>query len=667
MGTTCCNQCKTENISVSERLRHYSRMINFTQRKESILLERSLADIKVPPPQSHGIKSRGVKVDINVNIITNVVGKRKSQDPIHTEIMKGKRISMISSKPPKIYCTNEADEKQKYDLGEEEEIKMSKPSVSDSSSSDSSSEYNIHQASLPKIKVSKCEENKEEIMIKKRSNAKVKFDPKNLLKEKGSNLEDNYEFCGKLGKGTYGEVLKLRHIITGEYRACKSFIKANYKSEKISLLYNEVRILKMMDHPNIVKVYDYYEDSDRFHIVMEYCEGGELFEYFSKSGAFTEDMASHIMKQILSAIAYLHSQNIIHSDLKAENIMFYYKNDDDLHVKLIDFGMATKYEEKKSRICGTPYYIAPEVLKNFYDSKADIWSLGVLIYILLVGIPPFKAASLKEVFKKILQGKVDFNNKTCQSLSEDSIEFIKQLLTYDPAERPSAAECLKLPWIKNQSQERKEKSKISTLVIKNLKKFTSERKLEIAVISYIANFVASSQNNQVMRDTFQMLDKDNDGVLSKQELINGLTKVFGKQAFLHEEIDQLLDNIDLNGNGVIDYSEFVTATSDYQKLCTEKNLKTAFDKFDLDGNGEITLDELREVLCGDEDDEDIRNLIKKVDKNGDGQINFEEFKDMMLTLQYIKRNSMVSPEIGKGINSSLGVTALLENRRVSMF
>ena len=205
---------------------------------------------------------------------------------------------------------------------------------------------------------------------------------------------------------------------------------------------------------------------------------------------------------------------------------------------------------------------------------------------------------------------------------------------------------------------------LSTIALKNLKKFTSERKLEMAVISYIANYLTSSQNNQALRDTFEAMDKDKDGVLSKQELINGLSKFYGNRAFLVEEIDQLLSNIDLNGNGVIDYWEFVAATADYQKLWTEKNLKQAFDKFDLDGNGEITFDELRQVLGGDEEDEDIKKLIEAVDKNGDGQINFEEFKDMMITLY--KRNSMLWTSDQKfGTMSKLSI--LMEDRRVSMY
>lgn len=160
--------------------------------------------------------------------------------------------------------------------------------------------------------------------------------------------------------------MKLKLKTTGEFRACKTFLKSRYNSDKLSIIRNEISILKMMDHPNIVKIYEYYEDQERFNIVMEYCKGGELFENITKTGVFDEEVASSIMSQILSAISYLHSKNIIHSDLKAENIMFVNNDDDDLHIKLIDFGMASKYdpEKKLSHIQGTPYYIAPDVLRN---------------------------------------------------------------------------------------------------------------------------------------------------------------------------------------------------------------------------------------------------------------------------------------------------------------
>lgn len=252
-------------------------------------------------------------------------------------------------------------------------------------------------------------------------------------------------------------------------------------------------------------------------------------------------------------------------------------------------------------------------------------------------------------------------------MSEEAKEFISSLLIADPTQRPTAAEALKHPWILKFYKQRKNARMLSKNVIKNLKKFNSERRLEMAVISYIANYLTQAQNNQILRETFELMDKDHDGVLSKQELVNGMIKIHGNKAFLNDQIDEMLENIDLNGNGVIDYSEFVTATADYQKLCTEKNLKQAFEKFDLDGNGQISFEELQEVLGGEEDDDDIKALIKAVDKNGDGQINFEEFKDMMITLY--RRNSMIpefAPKPGS-LTKGFSVDPFADIRRISMY
>ena len=173
---------------------------------------------------------------------------------------------------------------------------------------------------------------------------------------------------------------------------------------------------------------------------------------------------------------------------------------------------------KLSQIQGTPYYISPEVLKGWYDSKADIWSLGVLLYILLTGTPPFKASTLKGIFRKINYASVKadiFEEKRWELMSEGAIDFIKKLLIYNPADRPTANECLKLPWIQKFYKKRKNTRHVSKMVIKNLRKFNSERRLEMAVVSYIANYLTTSQNNQNLRETFQMMDVDNDGVLTK--------------------------------------------------------------------------------------------------------------------------------------------------------
>lgn len=318
-----------------------------------------------------------------------------------------------------------------------------------------------------------------------------------MVKQSNSRIEEEYEFLANLGEGGYGKVLKVKTKSTNQIRAWKVQQKAKFKPSTIQMIRNEIEILKITDHPNIVKVYEFTEDDDNFNIVMEYCQGGELFEYIVKKGTFTEGMAWKIIKQVLSAISYLHSHNIIHSDLKAENIMFVDEDSEDMHVKIIDFGMATKFnpDEKLSRIQGTPYYIAPEVLKGEYDAKADVWSWGILLYIMLSGTPPFKAKSIKEVFKQILKHDFNFDSKRWDGKSDLVKDFIKQLLSFDPNDRPTAQECLKMKWIRRFSKNKAcGTNVISKTVLRNLKQFNWERKMEYAIVSYIANFLTTSQN-----------------------------------------------------------------------------------------------------------------------------------------------------------------------------
>lgn len=243
-------------------------------------------------------------------------------------------------------------------------------------------------------------------------------------------------------------------------------------------------------------------------------------------------MACKIIKQILSALAYLHSKNIIHSDLKAENIMFVDKDSQDLHVKLIDFGMASKFEpdQKLSQVQGTPYYLAPEMLRGSYDSKVDIWSWGILLYLILSGSPPFKAKSIKEVFKEIIKGDLKFSNKKWVLMSKEVQVFIRALLEPDPDKRPTAQEWLKMKWIRKFSKSKAWGTNIiSKSALRNLQKFNWHRKMEYAIVNYIANFLTSAQNQKALRETFLKLDKDKDGVLSKSDLIDGFSNFYGNK------------------------------------------------------------------------------------------------------------------------------------------
>lgn len=192
-------------------------------------------------------------------------------------------------------------------------------------------------------------------------------------------------------------------------------MKENIKKD-VKLLEEELAILTQVDHPNIIKFHETYIDYRYVHIVMELSEGGELFEKIVEMHRFTEAMAASLMKKILSSVKHLHEHGICHRDLKPENFLFS-DNSPDAEIKLIDFGLSKRFgsiqeldpTEKMHTIVGTPYYVAPEVLKGSYEFKCDVWSLGVILYIMLCGYPPFEGDNNKEIFKRVLQQKLEFD------------------------------------------------------------------------------------------------------------------------------------------------------------------------------------------------------------------------------------------------------------------
>lgn len=222
-------------------------------------------------------------------------------------------------------------------------------------------------------------------------------------------IEDEYEMKQILGEGSFGQVKLVVHKKTKMERAVKIIKKNEVKKEDKKQMMMEVAILKSLDHPNIIKIFDMYEDDTNIYLVIEYCSGGELFDRIQKINCFSEREAAKYIKQLLSAIAYLHGKNIVHRDLKAENLLF--ENDsDEANMKLIDFGVscsAVKGKKLKETL-GTPYYIAPEVLLQNYDEKCDVWSCGVILYILLCGYPPFNGDDDNEILDSVKKGEFAF-------------------------------------------------------------------------------------------------------------------------------------------------------------------------------------------------------------------------------------------------------------------
>lgn len=260
-------------------------------------------------------------------------------------------------------------------------------------------------------------------------------------------VEEFYKFGKEIGKGGFSVVYKATERATGKKFAIKR-IQKDEEGVDIELLKREIYIMKKVDHPNILKLYEVFEDDDYFFLVLELVEGLELFDKIVDRGNYSEKDAANIVRQILEAVKYLHDEGIVHRDLKPENLLSAGEGENEV-VKVADFGFAKNFgEEKLVTSCGSPGYVAPEVLtEDSYTNAVDMWSVGVIIYILLSGYPPFYDESPPKIFKKITEAKYDFDDPVWDDISDLAKDLIRKLLVKDPTERLSAKKCLKHPWI----------------------------------------------------------------------------------------------------------------------------------------------------------------------------------------------------------------------------
>ena len=422
----------------------------------------------------------------------------------------------------------------------------------------------------------------------------LKFSFRTFIKgKKYEELTKDYELLENLGEGSYGIVQKVRHKESGQIRAMKVFKRY---SDSFAISIKEIENLLRLDHPNIIKMFEYYYDQYNFYMIMEFCNGGELFDKVKeKGGKFKEEEAAIIMRTILKAVAYCHSKKIVHRDLKLENILFKGKKLDNL--KIIDFGTGSLLRENeifKERI-GTAYYIAPEVINRKYNEKCDMWSLGVILYILLSGKPPFNGNNEGEIINAIKYNKINFNIKELKNVSMLGMDLLQKLLKKNPENRLSASQALSHPWIKAIEN----KIEINLILLKkvfdNLLNFNAKRKLQQAVFTYIANQLLTEEEIIEAKKIFIELDSTSDGLLSKDELKFGLLK-FYSETEATEKAEEIMKKVDADENGFLEYDEFLRASVDKDKILNESRLHAAFSLFDKNNDGQIDTKELKAVL-----------------------------------------------------------------------
>lgn len=472
---------------------------------------------------------------------------------------------------------------------------------------------------------------------KKREEAKhlqtFKINPSVFVQENDRDFSQIYRVGKSIGSGGYGDVRKCTHRESKVQRAVKIFRKDLIPAGQLEVgsLFQEIDIMRTLDHPNIVRVYEYFEDARRIFIVMELCKGGELFTQIVKRNHFTENQAAIVMKQLFSAVSYLHSRSIIHRDLKPENVLLE-DAEGSLNIKLIDFGAATfiKKHKRLTGKLGTAYYVAPEVLNGAYDEKCDVWSCGVILFILLSGKPPFKGDDTGEILEKIVQRDFSTTEGAWNSVSKEAIQLINQILV--PAEsRLSAKQALAHPWIQTHATDSAPSSDLLATVLVSLKGFHSATKLKDAVLTFLTSQALSLQDTKALREVFRSIDQNGDGKLSREELLEKYRETMGVQA-AEKEVDRIMREVDADGSGYIDYIEFLKASTDESKLLSKQNLAAAFALFDKDGSGTISAAEIRRVLEGGSmmDDHVWNELVQQVDQNGDGEVDLKEFEELLL-------------------------------------
>ncbi len=448
------------------------------------------------------------------------------------------------------------------------------------------------------------------------------------------NISDKYEVVKLLGTGTFGKVAEVRNKISKQIFACKEIAKKRIVD--INKLKTEIAIMIKADHPNIIKLYEIYQDNFHIDLIMEECKGGELFERIirniEKHKNYSEKTAAKIFKQLISAIAYCHSQGICHRDLKPENILFL-SEEEDSPIKVIDFGLSKIFgaynniiNNEMTSFVGTAYYVSPEVLQGKYNEKCDIWSAGVILYIMLNGEPPFNGSNDNEIYRCISQMKFSFPESKWKNISEDAKDLIKKMICA-PERRFNAQQVLNHVWIKKNAPH--SKGNIINLNLKHLKKYIYTSKIQKAVLIFIASRLHENEVNH-LKQAFEEIDLNKDGTLTFDELKTCLSKVIDDDG----SFETLFNAFDTDNNGKVAYTEFLAGLIEENIYMKQEKLLDAFKLFDFDNDGKISKKEVISVLKGlNINDNNLKESIHLFDTNGDNLLDYKEFVEMMNKLK----------------------------------
>ena len=461
-----------------------------------------------------------------------------------------------------------------------------------------------------------------------------------VIEEKG-NPSKKYKPTKVLGSGSFGCVYEAKNTTFGNKVAMKVIKKDKENELDEQEIRNEINILKQLSHPNIVKIYEFYISENHYYIITEFCKEGELFSYIKNK--YSERQLAVLFYQVFSGLWYLHENKIIHRDIKLENIMIDGKEKDKttgeelFWAKIIDFGTAKLFEKNKKEkdVVGSSYYIAPEVLKQNYNEKCDTWSVGVILYMTLVGRAPFDGKDDEEIIYKI--NSVDYNKNEPRLVkhSPEVRDLVSHLLDKNIEKRYSAKEALNHPWFtkfEGRALFRNFDEEEVKPYINNLLKYTFNSKIQQLVIAFLVHNLPNTDSSVLILKLFRHFNKTGNCKLSKEELKNGLYHFKSK-----EEVDKIIDHLfvllDGDNDGFLEYEEFLRACIDRKQIITTTYLKYAFKFIDKEKTGTLDAQKIINAFVATPNkiiEAVFNNTLNTVDKDGDGIINFIEFQELMV-------------------------------------
>lgn len=465
-----------------------------------------------------------------------------------------------------------------------------------------------------------------------------------LITQNFGNPEKYYKKVRNLGSGSYGTVYLAKNNLKDNLVAIKVIEKIPANIIDDMEIKNEINILKSLSHPNIVKIFEFFDTALNYYIVTEYCKKGELFEYINNQ--YSEYQLAVLFYQVFSGLCYLHEKKILHRDLKLENLMIseiekdINSGEEYFWIKIIDFGTAKIFERKKNEkeIIGSSYYIAPEVLKKNYNEKCDNWSVGVILYMTLTGVPPFDGETDEDIISRIKIGKYNKNNKRFLEKSSEVKDLVNSLLERDTEKRLSAKEALSHPWFKKYGGRNLfcnfKKEEIMPY-IDNLFKYKYNSKIQELVIAFLVHNLGNNDETLIILKMFRFFNKSGDCKLTKNEFTLGLYGYKNKED-VDEMADIIFQRLDGDNNGYIEYEEFLRACVDKTKLMTRDNLKFAFKFLDKDNTKTLNVNKILRAFVtkpNKEIEAIFMMTLNEVDKDGDGIIRFNEFCELMTKIQ----------------------------------